>query len=122
MSRRVHFIAHATQRLSTLVAETRQTGFSYLVTAYCTPKQHCSNLPYQFTGIRFKMNTAEKKYRTLSHFVALMKIVKNAMEIQFDQHELDPPAPLALLNRRPKKSFTSKEKNILRAYASPRFR
>ena len=68
------------------------------------------------------MNTAEKKYRTLSHFVALMKIVKDAMEIQFDQHELDPPIPLALLNHPSKKSFTPKEKNILRAYASPKFR
>ena len=46
-----------------------------------------------------------------------MQILRDAIEIEFSKHELDPPVPTFLLNQSPDRNFTPKERHILRQYA-----
>ena len=67
-------------------------------------------------------NKAQRRFGTIIHFTRLMQILRDAIEIEFSKHELDPPVPTFLLNQSPDRNFTPRERHILRQYADTKYR
>ena len=50
-----------------------------------------------------------------------MQILRDAIEIEFSKHELDPPVPTFLLDQLSDSNFTPREIHILRQYAYTKY-
>ena len=58
-----------------------------------------------------------KRYQTVVHLTRVMKVLRDAIQYQFNKLELIPPVSTDLLNEASHRTLTPSERSILRNYA-----